>query len=63
MGWENTTHQTVRDYADARKRGDRKTADRIREEVKARFETRTTDGTEIADMVDASMTVPFGEGT
>jgi hypothetical protein len=53
------THQTVRDYADARKRGDRATADRIREEATARFNTRTTDGSELAQMVHVSMTVPF----
>jgi hypothetical protein len=53
------THQTVRDYADARKRGDRTTADRIREEATARFNTRTTDGSELAEMVHVSMTVPF----
>jgi hypothetical protein len=53
------THQSVRDYAEARKRGDRETADRIRETATARFNTRTTDGTELAQMMHVSMTVPF----
>lgn len=58
MSWANTRHQTVRDYAAARQRGDTATSDRIRAEAIARYETRTTDGTELADLLDASMTVP-----
>lgn len=58
----NTKHQTVRDYIAARKRGDRTTAERLKIEAIARFNTRTTDGTELRDMTEASMTVPFGSG-
>lgn len=56
------THQSVKDYVAAKKRGDRKTTDRIVHEVQARFATRTTDGSEIAELGRASMTVRFGEG-
>lgn len=56
------THQTVRDYVAAKKRGDRATTDRIVAEVAARFNTRTTDGSEAAELLEASMTVRFGEG-
>lgn len=56
------THQSVQDYVAAKKRGDRTTTDRIVAEVTARFETRTTDGSEIAELGDASMRVRFGEG-
>ena len=52
-------HQSVRDYIAARKRGDNATCDRLVAEVNARFATRTTDGSEIAEMTQASMTVPF----
>ncbi|MFE9286680.1 hypothetical protein [Streptomyces olivaceus] len=55
------THQTVRDYVAAKKRGDRATTDRIIREVTARFDTRTTDGSEAAELLDATMTVRFGE--
>jgi hypothetical protein len=55
-----TKHQTVRDYIAARKRGDRAETDRLKNEAIARFNTRTTDGTELRDMTEASMTVPFG---
>jgi hypothetical protein len=56
------THQTVKDYVTAKKRGDRTTTDRIVREVKARFDTRTTDGSEAAELLDATMAVQFGEG-
>ncbi|MGW5173152.1 hypothetical protein ACWERY_02140 [Streptomyces sp. NPDC004082] len=56
------THQSVRDYIDAKKRGDRATTDRIVAEVKARFATRETDGREAAELTHASMHVRFGEG-
>jgi hypothetical protein len=52
-------HQSVNDYIAARKAGDNATCDRIVAEVKARFATRTTDGSEIAEIADASMDVPF----
>lgn len=55
------THQSVRDYVAAKKRGDRKTTDRIVAEVTARFDTRTTDGSEARELFDATMTVQFGE--
>lgn len=56
------THQSVRDYVEAKKRGDRATTDRIVAEVQARFATRTTDGSEAAELLEATMTVRFGEG-
>lgn len=56
------THQSVRDYVEAKKRGDRATTDRIVREVTARFDTRKTDGSEAAELFDASMAVRFGEG-
>ncbi len=55
------THQSVRDYIAAKKRGDRATTDRILREVQARFATRTTDGSEIAELHHATMHVRFGE--
>ena len=56
------THQSVKDYVAAKKRGDRTTTDRIVREVAARFDTRTTDGSEARELFDATMTVQFGEG-
>ncbi|MGW0920116.1 hypothetical protein ACWD3J_14000 [Streptomyces sp. NPDC002755] len=56
------THQTVRDYIAAKQRGDTGTTERIIDEAKARFATRTTDGTEIAQLLHASMHVRLGEG-
>ncbi|MEU3289917.1 hypothetical protein [Streptomyces longwoodensis] len=56
-------HQAVRDYADARRRGDRETAERLKKETIARFATRKTDGTELAEMTEASMTVPWGSAS
>lgn len=55
------THQSVRDYVAAKKRGDRATADRIVAEVKTRFDSRTTDGSEARELFDATMAVRFGE--
>ena len=55
------THQSVRDYVAAKKRGDRATTDRIVAEVMARFNTRTTDGSEAAELYEATMTVRLGE--
>ncbi|MFB7500044.1 hypothetical protein ACFC09_36095 [Streptomyces sp. NPDC056161] len=54
------THQSVRDYIAAKKRGDQATTDRIVAEVTARFNTRTTDGSEAAELMHASMHVRFG---
>lgn len=56
-----TKHESVRRYIAARKRGDAKTAGQIKDEAIARFETRTTDGTELRDMTEASMAVPLAE--
>jgi len=56
------THQSVKDYVAAKKRGDRKTTDRIVAEVTARFDTRTTDGSEMAQLGHASMHIRLGEG-
>ncbi|WP_109000789.1 hypothetical protein [Streptomyces rishiriensis] len=54
-------HQSVKDYVAAKRRGDRATTDRIVREVTARFDTRTTDGSEAAELLDATMAVRFGE--
>ncbi|MGW1744553.1 hypothetical protein ACWCRD_02825 [Streptomyces sp. NPDC002092] len=54
-------HQSVRDYVTAKKRGDRATTDRIVAEVMARFNTRSTDGSEAAELHQATMLVRFGE--
>lgn len=54
-------HASVREYVAAKKRGDRATTDRILREVQARFATRKTDGSEAAELGDASMRVRFGE--
>lgn len=56
------THRSVQEYVAAKKRGDRATTDRIVAEVTARFDTRTTDGSEAAELLDATMAVRFGEG-
>jgi hypothetical protein len=56
------THQSVKEYVAAKKRGDRATTDRIVREVTARFDTRTTDGSEASELFDATMAVRFGEG-
>jgi hypothetical protein len=53
-------HQSTRDYIAARRRGDADGASAIAKEVAERFDTRTTDGTEAAEIFEASMTVPIG---
>jgi len=55
------THESVKDYVAAKKHGDRATTDRIVAEVAARFDTRTTDGSEAAELLDATMSVRLGE--
>jgi hypothetical protein len=55
-------HASVREYVEAKRRGDTKTTDRIVREVTARFNTRTTDGTEAAELLKATMTTKLGEG-
>lgn len=52
-------HQSVNDYIAARQAGDNATCDRLVAEANARFNTRTTDGSELAEMAEVSMTVPF----
>lgn len=56
------THQSVRDYVAAKKRGDYAETQRILNEVQARFVTRQTDGSEASELFDAIMAVQFGEG-
>lgn len=55
------THQSVRDYVAAKRRGDTATTDRIVREVGDRFATRTTDGSEAAELLDATWTTPLGQ--
>lgn len=50
-----SAHQTAVDYAEARKRGDWQTADRLHGEAIARFATGTTDGTELTDFARATL--------
>jgi hypothetical protein len=57
----NYQHDSVREYVAAKRRGDIRTTDRIVAEVNARFATRTTDGSEIAELGRASMEVRLGE--
>ncbi|MFF0622950.1 hypothetical protein [Streptomyces sp. NPDC004296] len=52
-------HQTVNDYIAARKAGDADRASQIAREVGERFATRTTDGSEAAEIFNATLTVPF----
>ncbi|QRX92043.1 hypothetical protein [Streptomyces noursei] len=54
-----STHQSVNDYIAARKAGDADRASQIVHEVCARFATRTTDGSEAAELFDATLTVPL----
>ena len=54
------THQSVRDYVTAKQRGDTKTTDRIVREVGDRFATRTTDGSEAAELLNATWSTPLG---
>lgn len=53
-------HQSARDYIAARKAGDADTASRIVADVTARYATRTTDGSELAELLDANLTTPLG---
>ena len=50
-------HESVREYADAKRRGDSKAAMRITFEITDRFEARTTDGSEIAELLTATVDV------
>ncbi|AVZ74014.1 hypothetical protein SLUN_19455 [Streptomyces lunaelactis] len=56
----SSKHQSVRDYIAARQAGDADRASQIAQEVAARFTTRTTDGSEAAEIAVASMTIPLG---
>jgi transposase len=56
------THQSVRDYVAAMERGDRAETDRIKSEVIARFEARTTDGSELVELGRAAEQIAFAEG-
>lgn len=53
-------HQSTKDYVEAKEQGDRDTTDRIIGEVMGRFNTRTTDGSEAAELHEATMTTRFG---
>ncbi|MEU7149194.1 hypothetical protein AB0B15_14330 [Streptomyces sp. NPDC045456] len=57
---EDATHQSVRDYITAKQAGDTDTTSRIVREVGERFDTRTTDGTEIAELGEAAWTTELG---
>lgn len=54
-------HQSTRDYIAAKEAGDAETASRIVREVGERFATRTTDGTEAAELLEATMTTRLGQ--
>lgn len=60
MSWSK--YKAVNDYIAAKKRGDTDTTERIVAEVGGRFATRTTDGSEIADLYKATVTSRLGEG-
>jgi len=52
-------HESVQAYIDARNAGNADAASRIVAEVTARYSTRTTDGSELAALLDANLTVPL----
>ncbi|WP_431041441.1 hypothetical protein ACQUSR_05745 [Streptomyces sp. P1-3] len=54
-------HQSVNDYIAAKKAGDTATTARIVNEVIERFNTRTTDGSEAAELLEATWSVPLGQ--
>lgn len=56
-----STHQSVRDYIAARKAGDADRCAEIVAQVRARYDTRTTDGTELRDLLDANLTHPLAQ--
>lgn len=56
-------HQSVNDYVAAKEAGDTQTTSRIVSEVAARFNTRTTDGSEAAELLTATMTTRPGGST
>lgn len=60
MKREEATHQSVRDYIAAKEAGDAAAASRIVREVADRFDSRTTDGTEIAELGEAAWSTDLG---
>lgn len=56
-----STHQSVTDYINARQAGDAERCHQIVAEVRARYDTRTTDGTELAALLEANLTVPLAK--
>lgn len=52
-------HQSVEAYIAARNAGNGDAASRIVAEVTARYETRTTDGSELAALLEANLTTPL----
>lgn len=59
MPWSK--HKSVNEYIAAKKRGDTETTSRIIREVRERFATRTTDGSEAAELYEATMTTRLGK--
>jgi hypothetical protein len=54
-------HQSADDYRAARKVGDDSRCQQIVAEVSARFNTRTTDGSEIAELYRANLDTPLAD--
>ncbi|MFH8387682.1 hypothetical protein ACH4E7_43530 [Kitasatospora sp. NPDC018058] len=54
-------HQSVQEYIAARKAGDADRCAEIVAEVRARYDTRTTDGSELRDLLDANLTHPLSK--
>ncbi|MFF4403630.1 hypothetical protein [Streptomyces sp. NPDC001404] len=52
----SSKYQSVNAYIAAKQRGDSETASRIVQEVGERFATRTTDGSEAAELLEATWT-------
>ncbi|MFD7855166.1 hypothetical protein ACFV6B_12895 [Streptomyces microflavus] len=54
-------YDSTREYIAARQAGDTDTTSRIVSEVTARFNTRTTDGTEITELYKANQSTPLAD--
>ncbi|MCA1845094.1 MAG: hypothetical protein LC792_18250 [Actinobacteria bacterium] len=54
-------HQSIRDYADALRRGDGPAASRIVTEIGNRIAAGTADSTEITELFTATKTTPIPE--
>ncbi|MFE9461690.1 MULTISPECIES: hypothetical protein [Streptomyces] len=54
-------YQSTSDYIAARKAGDTETTSRIVNEVTARFNTRTTDGSELTELYQANQSTPLAD--